>query len=94
LTVELAGRALVSRDEVGAAAVDYLRILGHFAFAYFWARMAALALSRAGADDPIYGAKLATARFYFQRLLPEVESLFQTAGSGSKNLFELASESF
>jgi hypothetical protein len=94
LTLELGGRALKDRDEVGAAAVDYLRVLGHLAFAYFWARMARLALSRASSEDPIYAAKLATARFYFQRLLPEVDGLVQSASSGSRNLFELADESF
>jgi alkylation response protein AidB-like acyl-CoA dehydrogenase len=94
LTLELGGRALEDRDEMGAAAVDYLRVLGHLAFAYFWARMARLALSRASSGDPIYAAKLATARFYFQRLLPEVDGLVQSASSGSRNLFELASESF
>jgi hypothetical protein len=56
--------------------------------------MAKVALSHAASDDAFYAAKLATARFYFQRLLPEVDSLVQCASSGSRNLFELASESF
>jgi alkylation response protein AidB-like acyl-CoA dehydrogenase len=94
LTLELGARAMQDRDEVGAASVDYLRILGHLGFAYFWARMARLALPRASSRGGIYAAKLATARFYFQRLLPEVESSYRSASSGSRNLFELEADSF
>jgi len=94
LTLELGARALSNRDELGAAATDYLRILGHFACAYFWARMAHIALPRAAAGEAFYASKLATARFYFARLLPEVEASFQTASSGASTLFELDAEAF
>jgi alkylation response protein AidB-like acyl-CoA dehydrogenase len=94
LTLELAGRAMQNRDEVGAAAADYLRVLGHVAFAYFWARMAELSLARPAPADAFYTAKLATARFYFQRLLPEVDALVQSASSGAGNLLELDAECF
>jgi alkylation response protein AidB-like acyl-CoA dehydrogenase len=94
LTLELGARAMQDRDEVGAASVDYLRILGHYGFAYFWARMARVALSRASTSERLYAAKVATARFYFQRLLPEVESAYRSASSGSRNVFELDADSF
>ena len=45
-------------DEVGAAAVDYLRVCGHLVFAYFWARMAKIALAKKDSGDPFYTAKL------------------------------------
>ena len=45
LTLELAGRAMQNRDEVGAAAADYLRVLGHVAFASLGAHGRALALT-------------------------------------------------
>ncbi len=94
LTLEIGGKALQNRDEVGAAASDYLRILGHLGLSYFWARMARLALERAPLGEAFYAAKLTTARFYFQRLLPEADSLYRSARSGSRNLFELDAESF
>lgn len=94
LTLELGARAMQDRDEVGAAAGDYLRVVGHLAFAYFWARMAELSLARSEPADDFYTAKLATARFYFQRLLPEVDALVQSAGSGARNLLELDAECF
>ena len=82
LTMELGMKAMGNADEVGGAAVDYLRIVGHLMFAYFWARMARVALDKAGSGDPFYAAKLATARFYFARLLPETAGLVRSARSG------------
>ncbi len=98
LTMEVGMKALGDPDEAGAAAVDYLRVVGHLVFAYFWARMAQLALAHCEAQgeaaDPFYRAKLATARFYFQRLLPETAYHIRAARSGAKNLMEFHSDWF
>jgi alkylation response protein AidB-like acyl-CoA dehydrogenase len=82
LTTELGMKAFGNADEVGAAAVDYLRVVGHLVFAYFWARMAKIALSKQDSGDPFYTAKLATARFYFAKLLPETAGLIRSARAG------------
>jgi hypothetical protein len=82
LTTELGMKAFGNADEVGAAAVDYLRVAGHLCFAYFFARMAKVALERQNSGDPFYTAKLHTARFYFAKLLPETASLIRTARAG------------
>jgi alkylation response protein AidB-like acyl-CoA dehydrogenase len=96
LTMEIGLKAMNDPEEAGAAAVSYLRVIGHLVFAYFWAKMARVALDRVGAADadPFYRAKLATARFYFQRLLPETAYHIRAARSGAKNLMELESELF
>ena len=82
LTTELGMKAFGNADEVGGAAVDYLRICGHLVFAYFWARMAKVALARKDSGDPFYTAKLHTARFYFAKLLPETAGLIRSARAG------------
>ncbi len=89
LTQELGMKAFGNPDEVGAAAVDYLRVVGHLTFAYFFARAAKLALEKEASGDPFYRAKLATARFYFAKLLPETASLIRTARAGLKPLMEM-----
>jgi alkylation response protein AidB-like acyl-CoA dehydrogenase len=89
LTTELGMKAFGNADEVGAAAVDYLRVLGHLCFAWLFARMAKIALEKQGGGDPFYAAKLATARFYFARLLPETAGLMRSARSGVKPLMEM-----
>jgi alkylation response protein AidB-like acyl-CoA dehydrogenase len=94
LTTELGMKAMGNADEVGAAAVDYLRICGHLCFAYFWARMARVALDKQDSGDPFYAAKLATARFYFAKLLPETASLIRSARSGLAPLMAMDAEAF
>src|SRR6185436_18400538 len=63
LTMDLGVKALQNPDEVGAVAADYLRIVGHFAYGYFWARMAKVALAQPSSEVSFHTAKLATARF-------------------------------
>jgi len=82
LTTELGMKAFGNADEVGGAAVDYLRVAGHLVFAYFWARMAKVALAKQDSGDTFYTAKLHTARFYFAKLLPETAGLIRTARTG------------
>ena len=82
LTNELGMKAFQNADEVGGAAVDYLRVLGHLTFAYLFARMAKIALDKKDSGDPFYTAKLHTARFYFAKLLPETAGLIRSARSG------------
>jgi hypothetical protein len=89
LTTELGMKAYANADEVGAAAVDYLRIVGHLCYAYFYARMAKVALAKQAGGDPFYAAKLATARFYFAKLLPETASLIRSARAGVQPLMAL-----
>jgi len=89
-TTELGFKGFQNPDEVGAAAVDYLRVAGHLVFGYFWARMAQTALREiaAGNADPFYLAKVQTARFYFAKLFPETATLMRTARSGSRSLMD------
>jgi len=89
-TTELGFKGMQNPDEVGAAAVDYLRVAGHLVFGYLFARMAQVALREiaAGNADPFYVAKLQTARFYFAKLFPETVTLMRTARAGGKVLME------
>jgi hypothetical protein len=88
-TTEIGFKGMQNPDEVGAAAVDYLRVAGHLVFGYLFARMAQVALREiaAGNTDPST-AKLQTARFYFAKLFPETATLMRTARAGSKVLMD------
>ena len=94
LTMEIGMKALQNPDEVGAAAVPYLRVVGHLIYAYFFAQMAKIALAKQEGGDNFYKSKLGTARFYFGRLLPETAMLIRQARSGSANLMALDAELF
>ena len=89
LTMEIGMKAMGNPDEVGAAAVDYLRVVGHLAFAFLFAQQAKIALDRQDGGDPFYTAKLHTIRFYFAKLLPETASLIRTARAGLQPLMAM-----
>ena len=92
LTTEIGAKAKADPNEVGAASVPYLRIVGHLVYAWLWARMAAVAMDKPG--EAFYAAKLATARFYYAWLLPETEMQFRAARAGAGSLMTLAAEQF
>jgi len=94
LTMEIGMKAFQNPDEAGAAAVDYLRVVGHLVLGYFWARMAKLALEKQESGDPLYRSKLATARFYFAKLMPETAALIRSARAGAKPLMDVEVELF
>lgn len=97
LTMHVGLSALENADEVGAASVDYLMYSGYVTLAYFWALAAVTAhekLSNDQGDAEFYKAKLATAQFYFQRILPRTRTHHDCIKSGAANLMAMDSENF
>jgi alkylation response protein AidB-like acyl-CoA dehydrogenase len=89
--------AMKNREEVGAAAVDYLMYSGYIVLAYFWAQMAEVAqrkLTEGTPDASFYQAKVNTANFYYDRILPRVEMHKLAMLSGSDNLLATDAEHF
>ncbi|WP_070090689.1 MULTISPECIES: acyl-CoA dehydrogenase C-terminal domain-containing protein [Pseudomonas] len=80
-------------NEIGAASVEYLQAFGYVAYGYMWALMARAARAGDG-DEAFYDAKLGTARFYFARLLPRVDSLVASVKAGSETLYLLDAAQF
>jgi alkylation response protein AidB-like acyl-CoA dehydrogenase len=94
-TEEVARRAGRDPDEVGAAAVDYLQFTGHMCLAWCWAKVAAVAiaaLKNGAGEQAFYEAKLATARFFFARLLPRAEAHLDALLAGSATVMSLPAE--
>jgi alkylation response protein AidB-like acyl-CoA dehydrogenase len=92
LTRRIGMAALQDKEEAGAASVDYLMYSGYVVMGYFWARAAVAATRQleAGEGDATFlRAKLFTARFYMERLLPRTRSLAATMLSGADNLMDL-----
>ncbi|MBV4538342.1 MULTISPECIES: acyl-CoA dehydrogenase C-terminal domain-containing protein [Pseudomonas] len=93
LTEWVLEQAKANPNEIGAASVEYLHAFGYVAYAYMWALMARAAKAGEG-DEAFYGAKLGTARFYFARLLPRVDSLVASVKAGSESLYLLDAAQF
>ena len=96
-TEDVARRAARDPDETGSASMDYLQLTGYLCLAWCWAWMAsvsAAALKAGGSDAAFHQSKLATARFYFQRILPRAEAHLDAQGAGARSLMDLPSDQF
>ena len=97
LTMVIGAGAMEDPDEVGAASVDYLMYSGYVVLAWFWAQMAEVAQRKLDAgegDANFYTAKLQTARFYYDRILPR--TLAHAAGitAGAESTMAMTAENF
>jgi hypothetical protein len=91
-SLRLALKAKKQRDLVGAASVDYLMYSGYIIMGYFWAQMAQTAYEKLAGDvedRDFYRAKIKTAEFYFERILPRTKSLAKTMMADPKSLMQL-----
>jgi hypothetical protein len=88
--------AMKNPDEAGAAASDLLRLMALTAMAFMWSRIAVAAHKglATGNDNSFYQAKLATARFYIARVLPQTTSLNHQIKAGAATLMALPAEAF
>ncbi|MBV8573537.1 MAG: acyl-CoA dehydrogenase C-terminal domain-containing protein [Acetobacteraceae bacterium] len=84
-------------EEAGAAATDYLRLFGVVALGFMWTRTAEIAARKRGAakgDARFYEAKLTTARFYMERILPQAGALYLSIKAGKAAMMALKEEAF
>ena len=93
-TAEVARRGFTDPFEAGAAATEYLRLFGLTALAWMWARMAEAALKHPEDETGFYRAKLATARFYMQRMLPQTSALVACIMAGGETLKQFEDAAF
>ena len=98
LTTRIMLMARKDRDIVSAACNDFLMYSGYVTMAYFWALQAAVSyekLETGGAEQPeFYQAKIQTAEFYFERLLPRAAAYAGSMLSPSKSLMQLDKDAF
>ena len=92
-TLYMAQKGLSNPYEIGAAATDYLRQFGLVAMGYMWLLMLKVAYAKKDTDS-YYEHKIITARFFFERILPETLSRAIAIGSGSKTMMSLPDEGF
>ncbi len=93
VTDEVLRQAQTDANAPGGAAVDYLDLFGYVAYAYMWAMMAVAALRREQGDS-FAQAKIATAKFYCGRLLPQVLTLKARIAAGAGPIMALGDEQF
>ncbi len=98
VTLHVAQQGLKNPDEAGAASVDYLRLFALVVLAYMWVQMVVVAKRKleegANGDATFYQAKIATARFFMAKILPENSALFAKIMAGSDTLMSFEDAAF
>ncbi|CAJ0850963.1 acyl-CoA dehydrogenase [freshwater sediment metagenome] len=89
--------AMAKPDNAGAASYDYMHLLGRVALALMWVRIAAVAIEKKAREPDqaaLMDAKLITARFYMERMLPETSLRLARIVTGADTMMSLAPEMF
>ena len=97
ISAKIGARAMQNPDEVGGAAVDYLMYSGYVVLAYVWAWMAQTAMEKLAegtSEKGFYTAKVQTARFYFQRVLPRTAGHLKCMEADVSSLMEMDPDNF
>jgi acyl-CoA dehydrogenase len=97
-TMWLMQNAMGKPDNAGAASTDYMHLFGLVSLGYMWAMMAKAAQEKiaAGANGSaeFYENKLATARFFMDRLMPETSAHLARISSGADSMMALSADAF
>ena len=95
LATSIGGKGMKNPDEIGAASVDFLMYSGYVIHAWLWGKMGTLAKAKlAEGDDVFYRAKVATADFYFAKILPRTETHKVGIEIGGESLMSLSDSDF
>jgi hypothetical protein len=90
-TMWFMNNAMAKPDNAGAGSTDYLHMFGLVALGYMHARIAEAALAK---SDDASKARLVTARFFMQRMLPETATHLARIEAGADSMMELPAEAF
>ncbi len=96
-TAWIAEQGLKDPEQAGAASADYLKMFGHVALAYMWARMARISnekLANGGGDRDFFETKLMLGRFFMAKTLPDTSALLSKITAGSAPLMAMDADAF
>jgi 3-(methylsulfanyl)propanoyl-CoA dehydrogenase len=88
--------AMAKPDNAGAGSYDFMHLFGLVALGYMWARIAEAAAAKAQGNGVAarYAAKLTTARFFMERMLPETATHLARIQAGAASMMEVPDEGF
>ncbi len=76
----------ISRDDVSAACNDYLKVLGYIGLAHSWLKILKISNDKLDTNKLFFSDKINTATYYFDKILPRVQSHYLSAITGSNSL--------
>ena len=81
-------KSKIEKDDVSAAANDYLKTLGYISIAFSWIKILEISFKDYEENKEFYSDKINTATFYFEKVLPRAEYHYKSAVSGSSNIMK------
>ena len=81
-------KSKIEKDDVSAAANDYLKTLGYISIAFSWIKVLEISFKDYDENKEFYSEKINTATFYFEKVLPRAEYHYKSAVSGSSNIMK------
>jgi alkylation response protein AidB-like acyl-CoA dehydrogenase len=96
-TMWLMQNGMTNPLNAGAAAYPYMTLMGTVCLGLMWLRMvraSASALANGAEDRAFHEAKLVTARFFAERVMPETNALRRKIEAGAESLMALPVEAF
>ena len=81
-------KSKIEKDDVSAAANDYLKTLGYISIAFSWIKVLEISFKDYDQNKEFYSEKINTATFYFEKVLPRAEYHYKSAVSGSSNIMK------
>ena len=84
----LAEKNKSSKDDVSAACNDYLKVLGYIGLAHSWLKILKVSYEKLNTNKSFFNDKINTATYYFDKILPRVQSHYLSAITGSNSMMK------
>ena len=78
----------VEKDDVSAACNDFLKVLGYVALGFSWLKMTKISLENSNKNKDFYYEKINTAKYFFDKIFPRIDSHYQSAITGSDSIMK------
>ncbi len=76
------------KDDVSAACNDFLKVLGYVALGFSWLKMTRVSFDNSSKNKKFYEEKINTAKYFFDKILPRIDSHYHSAIAGSESLMK------
>jgi len=87
-TLWLGEKNKTSKDDVSSACNDYLKVIGYIGLAHSWLKVLKISHERLDKNKEFFQDKINTATYYFDKILPRVQSHYISAVSGSETIMK------
>ncbi len=76
------------KNDVSAACNDFLKVLGYVSLGFAWLKMSKISFVNSSKNNDFYNEKINTAKYYFEKIFPRVDSHYQSAITGSESIMK------